>query len=146
MSTWYRGVAAALAAPALTDVTADMEIAFGRARSALLYVLELGRAYRLNASGNLAGDDIWLQLGQARVRFTLNRRQEVVVVRSLREELRLAWSKPTRALLDGGGTPRDLETIAQQAIDELVEDWHAHPASKPEAAPLREFEDEPTKG
>src|SRR6516164_4738736 len=93
MDDWHRRLARELVAetPAgsVPDTAAALEIAFGEARSAVTYALELARAHRIPASGNVAGDDIWLQLGDARVRFTLNRREgHVAVSRPDRDEVR----------------------------------------------------------
>lgn len=140
MDDWHHKLVKELVAetPAgfLPDRSAALEIAFGHARSALTYTLELARAHRLPAAGNVAGDDVWLQLGGGgRVRFTLNRREgHIVVVRPGQDELRV----------DGSA---DVNTVARDAIDALVASWRAGPAREraPSAAP-GDFEDEPTKG
>lgn len=140
MDDWHRRLVNELVAetPAgfLPEGAAALEIAFGQARSALTYALELARAHRLPVSGLVAGDDIWLQLGAGRVRFTLNRREgHVVVTRPGHDEV--------RARADGS----DLGAMARDAIDALVAAWRAGPpqARTPSAHPP-EFEDEPTKG
>jgi len=140
MDDWHRRLVKELVAetPAgfLPDAAAALEIAFGHARSALTYALELARAHRLPASGAVNGDDIWLQLGGGRVRFTLNRREgHIVVNRPGQDEVRV------RA--DGV----DMTTMARDAIDALVAAWRAGPAhARTPSAPPPEFEDEPTKG
>jgi len=139
MDDWHRRLVKELVAetPAgfLPDRSASLEIGFGHARSALTYALELARAHRIPATGSVAGDDVWLQLGGGRVRFTLNRREgHVVVIRPGQDEVRV----------DGDG---DLKTIARDAVDALVAAWRAGPAShRTPSAPPPEFEDEPTKG
>jgi hypothetical protein len=112
-----------------------LEIAFGHARSAVTYVLELARAHRIPAAGSVLGDDVWVQLGEGRVRFTLNRRQgHVVVARPGQEEQTV-----------GLGT--DLGAMARESLDALVASWRKGPAShRTPSAPPPEFEDEPTKG
>jgi hypothetical protein len=139
MDDWHQRLVKELVAetPAgfLPDRSASLEIAFGHARSALTYALELARAHRLPAAGNVAGDDVWLQLGSGRVRFTLNRRDgHIVIVRPGQDEVRV----------DGTG---DVKTTARDAIDALVAAWRAGPAKErtPSAHPP-DFEDEPTKG
>jgi hypothetical protein len=144
--SWHLAVARALAVPALADEVAEFEIAFGRARENLAYVLELARAHRLPVSGNVAGDDVWVAFGQARVRFTLNRREGLVELRSLRGKQRLAWSKPLRAVVDDHGRTHDLAAIARWAIDELVTQWQTADSPRLPIPSAREFEDEPTKG
>jgi hypothetical protein len=117
---------------------ASLEIAFGKARSALTYVLELARAHRIPATGSVTGDDVWFQLGEGRVRFTLNRREgHVVVVRPGHDEARVPGNV---------GDGQDLGAMARDAIDALVAAWRAGPAeARRPSAPPPEFEDEPTK-
>jgi hypothetical protein len=123
----------------VSDSAAALESAFGEARSAVLYVLELARAHRIAATGTATGDDIWVQLGAGRVRFTLNRREgHVVVSRPDRPEAQVPAASATLP---------NLRELAREAIDALVARWRALPldARRP-SAPPPEFEDEPTKG
>ncbi len=134
-----RDLVAETPAGTVSDTAAALESAFGEARSAILYVLELARAHRIAATGSVTGDDIWLQLGAGRVRFTLNRREaHVVVSRPDRPEARVPAASATLP---------NLRALAREAIDALVERWRALPAdAKRSSAPPPEFEDEPTKG
>jgi len=139
MDDWHRKLVKELGketvAGFVPDSAAALEIAFGKARSALAYALELARAHRIPATGNVAGDSIWLQLGDGRIRFTLNRRAgEVVVIRPGHDETRVT-----------GET--DLGAMAREAIDALISAWRALPAAakRPSAPPSKDFEDEPTK-
>lgn len=140
MDDWHRKLARDLVAetPAGSVPGSDtaLEIAFGHARSELTYALELARAHRLPATGNIAGDDVWLQLGNGRVRFTLNRREgHVVVIRPGQDEIRVR------------AEGIDLGAMAREAIDALVAAWRAGPAEARALTALpRSFEDEPTKG
>jgi hypothetical protein len=144
MDDWHRKIAAELVqetwsgAGLLPDASAALEVAFGKARSAITYVLEVARAHRIPASGSVVGDDVWLQLGDGRVRFTLNRREgHVVVVRSGQDEVRV------RA---GDLETQDVGTLAHAAIDALVAAWRARPPQdRRPSAPPPDFEDEPTK-
>ncbi len=142
MDDWHRKLATDLAqeTPAgfVPEPAAALEIAFGHARSALTYALELARAHRIPAAGNVAGDSIWMQLGERRVRFTLNRRAgEVVVLHRGQDEQRV------RAGGEGGA---DLGAMARAAVDDMVEAYRALPReSKRPSAPPSDFEDEPTK-
>ena len=97
MDDWHRKLAKELVQGTPTGTLPDaavaaaaaLEIAFGHARSALTYVLELARAHRIPATGCVTGDDLWLQLGEGRVRFTLNRREgHVAVLRPGHDEAR----------------------------------------------------------
>jgi len=138
MDEWHRKLVSELGkeTPAgfVPDAAASLEIAFGQARSALAYALELLRAHHINAAGNVAGDSIWLQLGDGRVRFTLNRRAgDVVVLRPGHDETRVT-------------AETDLGAMARESIDALVKAWRElPPAAKRPSAPPSDFEDEPTK-
>ena len=126
-----------------------LEVGFGRAREATAYALELARAHRFAASGCVAGDDVWLQLGEARARFTLNRREGTVVVRAVGEEKRLRWDEAKGSVVDAQGAAADVGDIARRALDALVEGWRSNPTlERSSISPDRdiEFEDEPTKG
>jgi hypothetical protein len=145
--SWHRAVARALAVPALAEDLAEFEIAFGRMREVVAYVLELARAHRLPASGNTMGDDIWILFGQARARFTLNRREGALLVRTVRLEQRLAWSRDLRCVVDASRRPCDVKALARSAMDELITQWQAERSPRlPGTAREREYEDEPTKG
>ena len=112
-----------------------LEITFGHARSAVTYVLELARAHRIPAAGSVTGDDVWMQLGDGRVRFALNRRQSQVVV-----------SRPGQDDVTVG-LGADLGTMAREALDALVASWRKGPAvHRTPSAPPPDFEDTPTKG
>jgi hypothetical protein len=143
MEDWHRKLARELVSetPAgfVPGEAASVEIAFGEARSAITYALELARAHRIPAAGNVAGDGIWLQLGDGRVRFVLNRREgNVTVVRPGHDESRITLAEALKA---------DLGKMAREAIDALVAAWRALPVeAKRPSAPPPDFEDEPTKG
>jgi len=151
---WHQKLARDLVAPAPAaardDHSTALEVAFGRARSATAYVLELARAHRVPASGGALGDDIWVQLGDGRARFTLNRRAAQIAVRTGREEKRLQWDGARRLIVDAHGIPSDVEQIARAAIEALVEAWRKNPAAERLSSippqPGLEREDEPTKG
>jgi hypothetical protein len=140
MDDWHRRLVKELghetAAGHLPDADAALEIDFGKARSALTYALELFRAHRIQAAGNVAGDSIWLQLGDGRIRFTLNRRaSEVTVVRPGQDEMKVTSGSA------------DLGVMAREAIDALVAAFRALPvaAKRPSAPPEDHDDDEPTK-
>ena len=161
MDEWHRRLARELVAetPAgsISDGAAILEIGFGQARTAVAYVLELARAHRLPATGSVEGDDIWLQFGDRRVRFTLNRRDgHVVVLRTVLEtndgEARqegalVRWEDERSDVIDSEGASVDLAEMARAAIDTLVDEWRAH-SGKHKVAPRTsaECDDEPTRG
>ena len=141
MDDWHRRLVNELgketAAGSVPDAAASLEIAFGKARSAIAYALELARAHHITAAGNVAGDSVWLQLGDGRIRFTLNRRAgDVVVIRPGHDETRVT-------------AETDLGSMARESIDALVTAWQALPpaAKRPSAPPsaASDFEDEQTK-
>jgi hypothetical protein len=139
MDDWHRRLVTDLtqetAAGFVPDAAASLEIAFGQARSALTYTLELARAHRIPVAGNVTGDSIWLQLGEQRIRMTMNRRAgEVIVLRPGHDEV---------AVRAGG---EDLGAMARSAIDAMVAAFKALPAaSKRPSMPPSDFEEEPTK-
>jgi hypothetical protein len=142
MDDWHRKLVEELVADTPSgfapDTATSLEIELGKARSAVAYALEVARAHRVPATGSVTGDDVWLSLGGARARFTLNRREgHVVVARPGHDEVRVCK----------GGGGEDLGLVARAAIDALVAAWRAQPARKrTPSAPPPEFEDEPTKG
>jgi hypothetical protein len=153
MDEWHRKVAGQLVVHARgrgqTEGESALEIAFGRVRAAVTYLLEFARAHRVAVIGHVAGDDIWVQLGGgARVRCTLNRRDAIVVLRVPDQDGRvLRWDPTQAAIVDGGGGQFDLVGAAHAALEALVAEWAARPAlEEPRGAAPREFEDEPTKG
>lgn len=142
-NAWHQNLVRELVAetPAgrVPDAAASLEVAFGEARSAVAYALEVARAHRIAATGSVNGDDVWLALGEGRVRFTLNRRDGHVVV-----------SRPDTAdvrVPSEGKSEAQLGAMAREAIDALIARWRALPPhAKRPSAPPAEFEDEPTKG
>jgi hypothetical protein len=143
MEDWHRKLARDLVSetPAgfVPGEAASVEIAFGEARSAITYALELARAHHIPAAGNVAGDGIWLQLGDGRVRFLLNRRDGyVTVLHPGQDERRIALADAAKA---------DLGKMAREAIDALVAAWRELPIeAKRQSAPPPDFEEEQTKG
>ena len=157
MDDWYsklaRDLLAETPARAIPDAAATMEIAFGQARSAITYALELARAHRFPATGRVVGDDVWLQFGDGQVRVTLNRRDGHIVVdihvpgeaKPRHEETRLRWKDG--GLVDDQGSASDPGAVTRSLIDVLVADWRSRPASqrKLSSAPPPDLDDEPTK-
>jgi hypothetical protein len=154
MDDWHQKLARNLVArttsTAREEHSTALEVAFGRARAAMAYVLELARAHRVPASGGIVGDDIWVQIGDHRARFTLNRRGAYIAILTDHDERRLQWDDGRREIVDTLGAPSDVEQIAQAVIAAVVDRWNRSPAAarlaKLPPQPDIEREDEPTKG
>jgi hypothetical protein len=156
MDDWQRKLARDIVAetPAgkLEDREATLEIAFGDARAAVTYALELARAHRLPAAGSVIGDHLWMRLGDGRVRLTLNRRAATVetdvTLGSPETERKLVRWQEGGGLVDDGGSPADLGDVARAGIDALLAGWKARPAGekKLSSAPPPDLEDTPTRG
>jgi hypothetical protein len=164
MDGWHQRLARDLVAEtpagALPEGAAALEIAFGDARSAVAYALELARAHRLPVSGSVAGDDVWMRFGDGRARFTLDRRHAQVEIDvtlpgpigpdgqtpPLQRKRQVRWADPQGTLLDADGTPADLGALARSSIEDLVADWRARPAieKRISSAPPPDLEDTPT--
>ena len=115
-----------------TDFSAAtaLEIALGMARSEIAYVLELGRAHKLPVAGNVNGDDVWLTIGPARVRFAYDRRKGIIAATVPgHEEATIAWDASARALRGpaAGGNAFDARTFVRTALDAAVAAWKAAP-------------------
>src|SRR5580700_9566319 len=141
MDDWHRRLARDIVAetPAgkLPEGDATLEIAFGDARAAVTYALELARAHRLPAAGSVIGDHLWMRLGDGRVRLTLNRRAATVEAdlslgapSGEGRTTTVRWRDGEAGLVDDGGAPADLGTVARSAIDALIADWKARPAAE----------------
>jgi hypothetical protein len=159
MDDWHnrlaRDIVAETPAGRLEDGDATLEVAFGDARAAVTYALELARAHRLPALGNVAGDHLWLRLGDGSVRVTLNRRASVVeadVARAPTEGAAgrvttVRWKEDARGLCDEQGSAMDLGAMARAAIADLVSDWKARrpEQKKLSSAPPPDLDDTPTR-
>ena len=156
MDDWQRRLASEIVAetPAgkLPDGEAALEVSFGDARAALTYALELARAHRLPATGSVAGDSLWLRLGDGRVRLTLNRRGGAVEtdlsLPSRTPKASVVRWKEQGGLVDDRGAQADLGAVARSAVDAIVAEWRARPPGdkKLSSAPPPDLEDTPTRG
>lgn len=123
MDEWRSRLAADLldapASPggALAHATA-MEIAFGKARSELTYVLALGRAHRVPITGDVAGDAIWIRLGEEHLAFTFDRASSVISM----EATGRANASITR--------PDAIDEAVREAVDTAVRAWKMNAAKK----------------
>jgi hypothetical protein len=97
-----------------------MEIAFGKARSELTYVLELGRAHHLPVVGSVVGDDIWIRVGEAKLELTLDRATTTIEGSIAGKPTRLTWDPKQRAIATGDGRVIDVDLFVRDAIDATV--------------------------
>ena len=154
MDDWHHKVARELVARTpsrgLDPHAGALEIAFGDVRAAIAFALEIARAHRIAATGSIVGDDLWIQLGEARARFTLNRRESRVVVRTQGGEQLLHWDPTTSGMIDATGAAADLEAVARTTHDTVIDQWRSSPTiellSIVPPQPDLEQDDEPTKG
>ena len=152
MKDWYRSVAAALVgrtrARGPSEAETALEVALGQAREPIAYLLELSRAHRIGARGNLVGDDVWIQLGDRRLRLTLNRRDATLAMRpGSGEGVVVHWDADRKALADCAGVLVDVVAMTREVLATLVGDWSSDPSTKVKGGegPPGEHEDEPTK-
>ena len=140
-----RELALASTADGCEELTA-LEIAFGHARTAITYAIEVARAHRIPALANVSGDDVWFQLGDERTRITLNRRdQHVIAHRPGVDTTRVRWDRNRRMAMNGDN-PVDVGALARDGIDAVVAAWRARPTrDRVSGPPPRNTEDELTK-
>jgi hypothetical protein len=125
---------------ALGGATA-MEIAFGKARSELTYILELGRAHHLPIVGSVVGDDIWIRLGESKLAFQLDRSvTRITATVSGRDAATLGWDARTRAIVlgdagKGDGKPIDMDSFVRDAVDATVGAWNSAAPGPSSVAP-----------
>jgi hypothetical protein len=167
MDDWQRKLAREIVAETptgtLPDGEATLEVAFGDARAAVTYALEIARAHRLPATGSVVADQLWMRLGDGKVRLTLNRRVGAVEVdvslpgaatsqtpKETTSEMRVVrWKEAEHKLVDDRGSATDLGELARSAIDAIVADYRARPPSEKKqlsSAPPPDLEDTPTRG
>jgi len=140
MDDWRRNLFGQLVPEArrpTTDHSAAtaLEIAFGVARSEIAYVLEVARAHKQPVGGSVVGDDIWLALGGARLRFIYDRKNAVIIATVPgRDDVKIAFD----GSLQIAGKPVDAKELVRDAIDATVAVWKGAPigGSPAEPAPL----------
>ncbi len=106
------------------DARTTLEIALGRARSEVTYVLELGRSHALPMGGSVTGDDVWLRLGEALLRFRIDR-QAMAITASLpgRKEHRFTFDAERHILVDEQQNPVNFEVFVRQSVESIVHGW-----------------------
>ena len=107
------------------DAAASMEIAFGKARSELAYVLELGRSNSVPVVGSILGDDVWIRLGAAELRFVFDRGAKVVRATVNGRVTTLNWDARQRAIATSDGKLVDMDFFVRESIDATVKTFRA---------------------
>jgi len=137
MDDWQKSLHAAIvpeASQPSMNPSADtaLEIAFGYARSEVTYVLELARTHKQKAAGAVAGDQVWLTLGDARLAFAFDRKGRTITVQVPgQDEATLTYDAAKHAVVGPGGEPVDMRAKVRQAIDATVAAWKGTPAQLP---------------
>jgi hypothetical protein len=99
-----------------------LEIAFGAARSEIAYVLEVARAHKQLVGGAVNGDDIWLALGGARLRFIYDRKNAVIIATVPgQDDVKITFD----GSLQVAGKAFDAKEFVRGAIDATVAVWKA---------------------
>ncbi len=118
------------------DARTSLEIAFGRARSEVTYVLELGRAHALPMAGSVTGDDVWLRLGEAVLRFRLDRQALAIVafVPGARDTT-FSFDPELRTLVRGSRQPVDFDHFVKDCVEGIVHGWERKMRAPSETLP-----------
>jgi hypothetical protein len=104
------------------DAATQMEITLGRARSEIAYFLELGRAHRLPVTGSVTGDDVFLRMGQATLRFTFHRQDASIAVTIPGRDAMTLKHEGGKSV-DGGGAEVDVVELLRSGLDATVAAW-----------------------
>jgi hypothetical protein len=83
----------------------------------------------------VAGDQVWLTLGDARLSFAFDRKgQKITVKVPGQDEATLTFDGEKHAVVDAAGEPIDMRAKVRQAIDATVAVWKGTPAQLPGAS------------
>lgn len=141
MDDWRKRLAAKLlgdkGTPSLAlDARTTLEIAFGRARSEVTYVLELGRAHALPVSGSVTGDDVWLRLGESVLRFRLDRQSLAIVAFVPRlKDTTFTFDAEHRTLVTASREAIDFDQFVKEAVESVVQGWDQRMRAPSETLP-----------
>ncbi|MBK8217085.1 MAG: hypothetical protein IPK71_25450 [Myxococcales bacterium] len=129
MDDWRKRLATKLlgdkGTPSLAlDARTTLEIAFGRARSEVTYVLELGRAHALPLAGSVTGDDVWLRIGESVLRFRLDR-QALAIVAFVpgAKDTTFSFDADLRTLVTAQRRPVDFDQFVKDSLETIVQGW-----------------------
>lgn len=118
------------------DAATAVVIALGVARAEVAYFLALGRTHSLPMTGNAQGDDVWLQLGETRLRFAYDRARHEIAAQvdaGNREEIVIAWDDARRVVRTPVDEAFDMRSFVRSAIEETIAAWKANPVPLPPA-------------
>jgi hypothetical protein len=118
-----------------------LEIAFGKARSEVTYVLEFARTHGVPATGSVIGDEVSLRRGEGVVRLRIDRREQTILaVSPNREDERLRWDGGKRTMVRADQSPIEMKAYVREAIDAVVSGYHAASAAhSPRASTVRDL-------
>ncbi len=115
-----------------------LEIALGKARSELTYLLEFGRAHHLPIVGNVMGDEVWVRLGDTTLKFTLDRAAVAMTALVVGQPpVRMSWDAARQGIAGETGDVIDVDAFVRSAVDATVAAWR-RTSSPPPAALVTE--------
>jgi hypothetical protein len=137
MDDWHQRLSSQLlgTAPQTLDPTASaqLEIAFGHARTEVSYLLGLAHTGRLPVTGNVIGDDIGVQLGATVLRFVISRGDGGFITATIpgqEKPARLMWDQNRQSMVIGD-QPIDMREYVRAAVEATVAAYKAAPAPPP---------------
>ena len=115
-----------------------LEIALGKARSELTYLLEFGRAHHLPVVGNVMGDEVWIRLGDTTLKFTLDRAAVAMTALVVGQPpVVMSWDDARQRIARETGDVIDVDAFVRSAVDATVAAWR-RTSSPPPAALITE--------
>jgi hypothetical protein len=115
-----------------------LEIALGKARSELTYLLEFGRAHHLPIVGNVMGDEVWIRLGDTTLKFTLDRAAVAMTALVVGQPpVVMWWDAEGQRIAREKGDAVDVDAFVRSAVDATVAAWR-RTSSPPPAALITE--------
>jgi hypothetical protein len=115
-----------------------LEIALGKARSELTYLLEFGRAHHLPIVGNVMGDEVWIRLGDTTLKFTLDRAAVTMTALVVGQPpVVMSWDDAGQRIARETGDVIDVDAFVRSAVDATVTAWR-RTSSPPPAALVTE--------
>jgi hypothetical protein len=113
--------------------SAQLDIAFGYARTEVSYLLGLAHTARLPVTGSVMGDDIGVQLGTTMLRFVLSRGDGGFITATIpgqEKPIRLMWDAGRQSMMLGD-QPIEMRDYVRSAVEATVTAYNAAPAPPP---------------